>query len=66
MNFPITPDTTVAHLVDHWLHELRVGGRLEATTINPKLRPVLIRDLVDDLRKRGRLRLGVSSLIVGI
>lgn len=34
MKAPITPQTTVADLVDHWLEQLRVDGRLEGTTIN--------------------------------
>jgi integrase len=34
MKAPITPDSTVADLVDHWLQQIRVDGRLERTTIN--------------------------------
>ena len=34
MDSPITTSTTVADLVDHWLHQLRTDGRLEDTTIN--------------------------------
>ena len=33
MNSPIAPDSTVVDLVDHWLRQLRVDGRLERTTI---------------------------------
>lgn len=34
MNAPIALDSTVVDLVDHWLQQLRVDGRLERTTIN--------------------------------
>lgn len=34
MTSPITPDTTLAELVDAWLNDLRIERRLETTTIN--------------------------------
>jgi integrase len=34
MNSPITPLSTVATLVDHWLQQLRAEERLDRTTIN--------------------------------
>ena len=34
MNSHITPQSTVDELVDHWLEQLRVEGRLESTTIS--------------------------------
>jgi integrase len=48
MNSPITPHSTVADLVDHWLQQLRVDGRLEGTTINEYER-VLQRLVLPDL-----------------
>ena len=34
MNSPITPQSTVATLVDHWLQQLRAEERLDRSTIN--------------------------------
>jgi len=34
MTTPITPDNTIAELIDLWLEHLRSEGRLEDTTIN--------------------------------
>jgi site-specific recombinase XerD len=34
MNSPITSQSTVAALVDHWLQQLRTEERLDGTTIN--------------------------------
>jgi hypothetical protein len=34
MNFPITAQSSVGTLVDHWLHQLRAEERLDRTTIN--------------------------------
>ena len=54
MTCPITASTTVAELVDNWLHELRACGRLENTTINEYER--VLRKLV--VPTLGGLRLG--------
>ena len=44
MNSPITPDSTVATLADHWLRQLRAEARLDGTTINEYER--VLRNLV--------------------
>src|ERR671910_1182647 len=54
MTCPITASTTVAELVDNWLHELRACGRLENTTITEYER--VLRKLV--VPTLGGLRLG--------
>lgn len=50
---PISGTSTVADLVDHWLRELRVEGKLEATTVNEYER--VLRKLV--VPRLGDLRL---------
>ena len=48
MNSPITSNSTVVDLVDHWLKQLRDDGRLESTTIDEYER-VLRKLVVPDL-----------------
>jgi integrase len=54
MNSPITINTTIGDLVDHWLHQLRTGGRPASTTINEYER--VLRYLV--VPRLGGLQLG--------
>lgn len=73
MNSPITPDTSVAHLVDLWLPQLRADARLEGTTINeyervlrnlviPRLGDVRLRELTTERIDGALVELGSESL----
>ena len=73
MNSPITKHSTVVDLVDHWLQQLRVEGRLEATTINeyervlrtlvvPRLGGMLLQELTTDRINALLADLGAQSV----
>lgn len=72
-SIPITSSSTLADLVDHWLHELRVAGAQEVTTINeyervlrklvvPRLGQLRLRELTTDQFNAVLADLGAQSL----
>lgn len=72
MTSPITPDTTLAKLVDTWLRRLRTEGRLETTTINeyervlrklvvPSLGDIRVAELTTDRLNAVLAQLGTLS-----
>ena len=73
VNSPITSQSTVATLVEHWLQQLRLEGRLESTTINeyervlrslvlPELCTVGIQELTTERVNLVLAELGTQSL----
>jgi integrase len=73
MNSPITRETTVAHLVDLWVQQLRADARLERTTINeyqrvlrnvvvPRLGVVRLHELTTERIDAVLAELGAGSL----
>lgn len=73
MNSPITSHSTVAHLAEAWLKQLRAEGRLDGTTINeyervlvklvcPGLGGACLRDLTTDRINVLLAALGMQSL----
>ncbi len=73
MRKPITSRSTVAHLAELWLQQLRAESRLEGTTINeyervlfklvlPKLGSVSLRELTTDRINTVLAELGAQSL----